>query len=293
MNEQTMGEKAEQLLRELRKYQKSAAAYEKARLKMIKTEHRALGLTDAVVRRELKSIGVDVKSLLKDTAAEEKQLPRTHKKLLALVRPPILPGDLVLEIPPDPNVFDVKPPAIQGFGGGSFSDADCGFNLALGETNLFVSEQGDGWGWQATAGQPGISTLVFLFTPPRAGNILVDAYVDFKGQFAISAHDHWYTNTSADITLSVSSRLYQHYWEFGPGETIIDEHRTSSSNSAWVDRLVRLGYSTSVSANDTVLIFVEVVLDTNAHSSHAKVDVDFKTGAERRIKVPLVQIRYF
>jgi hypothetical protein len=36
-----------------------------------------------------------------------------------------------------------------------------------------------------------------------------------------------------------------------------------------------------------------VVLDTNAHSSHAKVDVDFKTGAERRIKVPLVQIRYF
>ena len=288
-----MDEKSEQLLREIKKYQKSTAAYEKARLKMIKREHRALGLTDAVMQRELKSINVDVKSLLKDTAAEKKELQRTHKRFLALVRPPILPGDLVLEIPPDPNVFDVKPPAIQGFGGGSFSDADCGFNLALGETNLLVSEQGDGWGWQATAGSPGISTLVFLFTPPRAGNILVDAYVDFKGQFAISAHDHWYTSTSADIALSVSSRLYQHYWEFGPGETIIDEHRTSSSNSGWVDRIVKLSYSTSISANDTVLIFVEVVLDTNAHSSHAKVDVNFKTGAERRIKVPLVQIRYF
>jgi len=36
-----------------------------------------------------------------------------------------------------------------------------------------------------------------------------------------------------------------------------------------------------------------VVLDTNAHSSHAKVDVDFKTGAERRIRVPLIQMRYF
>ena len=125
-----MDEKSEQLLREIKKYQKSTAAYEKARLKMIKREHRALGLTDAVMQRELKSINVDVKSLLKDTAAEEKELQRTHKRFLALVRPPILPGDLVLEIPPDPNVFDVKPPAIQGFGGGSFSDADCGFNLA-------------------------------------------------------------------------------------------------------------------------------------------------------------------
>ena len=207
--------------------------------------------------------------------------------------PPILPGDLILEIPPDPNVFDVKPPAVRGFGGGSFNDAACGFNLALGETNLLVSQQGSGWGWQATAGLPGKSTLVFQFTPPRAGNVLVDAYVDFKGQFAISAHDHWYTNADADITLSVSSRLFQHYWEFGPSETLIDEHRSSSSNSAWIDRLVKLSYTTSVSANDTVLIFVEVVLDTNAHSSHAKVDVDFKTGAERRIKVPVIQFRYF
>jgi hypothetical protein len=54
-----------------------------------------------------------------------------------------------------------------------------------------------------------------------------------------------------------------------------------------------LSYTTSVSANNTVLVFVEVVLDTNAHSSHAKVDVDFKTGAERRIKVPVIRMRYF
>jgi hypothetical protein len=46
--------------------------------------------------------------------------------------------------------------------------------------------------------------------------------------------------------------LYQHYWEFGPGETLIDEHRTDSSNSGWSDRLVKLSYSTS----NTVLIFV-------------------------------------
>jgi hypothetical protein len=283
---------AKKLLRQLKQHRKEAATYEKARVKMIEKEHRALGLTDTVVQKELKAIGVDVKALLKDTAVEARELQKMHKRLLAMVRPPRVPGDLVFEIPPDPNVFDVKPPAVDGFGT-NCSGLARGLNLALGEMNLFVSEQGDGWGLQATAGSPCLTTLVFQFTPPRAGNILVDAYVDFKGQFALSAHDHWYTSTRADIKLSVSSRLYQHYWEFGPSETLIDEHRTDSSNSGWVDRLVKLSYTTSVSANNTVLIFVEVVLDTNAHSSHAKVDVDFKTGAERRIKVPLIQMRYF
>ena len=253
---------------------------------MIIEEQRSLGLTDAVVQRELKALGVNVKSLLKDTAVEEKALRKCHKRVLEMVRPPLFPGEYVFEVPPDPNVFDVKPPAVDGFGGD--------LNLALGETNLFVSEQGDGWGLEATAtGPPHGSTMVFQFAPPRAGNIVVDAYVDFKGQFAITAHDHWYTSTRADITMSVSSRLNQHCWEFGPSETVIDEHRTVSSNSGWIDRIVKLSYSTSVSANDTVLIFVDVVLDTNAHSSHARVDVDFKTGAERRIKVPLIQIKYF
>lgn len=159
--------------------------------------------------------------------------------------------------------------------------------------NLLVSEQGDGWGWQANAGSPCLATLVFQFFPPRAGNILVDAYVDFKGLFALSAHDHWYTSTRADIKMSVSSCLCQHYWEFGPGEALIDEHRTGSSNNDWIDRLVKLSDSTPVSANDMVLIFIEVGLDANAHSSHAKVDVNFKTGAERRIRVPVIQMRYF
>ena len=287
-----MDANAEKLLRQIKEYQESATVYEKTRLEIIEKEHRALKMTDEVVQKELKAIGVDVGSLLKDTAAEEKELKKIHKKFLALVRPPILPGELVFDVPPDPNVFDVKPPAVDGFGT-NCPGLDRGLNLALGEMNLLVSEQGDGWGWQATAGSPCLTTLVFQFTPPREGNVLVDVYVDATGQFALSAHDHWYTSTSADIVLSVSSRLYQHYWEFGPSVTLIDEHRTSSSNSDWVDQHLKLSYSTSISANNTVLIFVEVVLDTNAHSSHAKVDVDFKTGAERRIKVPLIQIRYF
>lgn len=287
-----MDANAEKLLRQLKQYQKATAAYEKARVRMIEREHRAFGLTDSVVQKELKAIGVDVKALLKDTAAEEKELQKTHKTFLALVRPPILPGDLALVIPPDPNVFNVRPPAIEGFGGGSFNLEACGFNLALGETNLLARKKGSGWS-DTHPNLRGVSTLVFQFTPPRAGNILVDAYVDFKGQFAISAHGHWYTVTSASIWLEASSRLYQHYWESGPSVTLIDEGRFHSSNSGWIDQLVKLSYSTSVSANNTVLLFVEVILDASAHSSHARVDVDFRTGAERRIKVPRIQVRYF
>jgi hypothetical protein len=244
------------------------------------------------MQKLLKKMGADVRSLLKETAAKEQELRETHKTYLEFERPPILPGEFVLEIPPDPNVFDVTPPAIEGFGT-HCTGIDRGFNLALGETNFQVSEQGEGWGWQATAGSPCLTTLVFQFTPPRAGSVLVDAYVDFKGQFAISAHDHWYTNTNADLVLSVSSRLFQHYWEFGPSVTLLDEHRTDSSNSGWVDQIEKLSYTTSLSANDTVLILVEIELEVSAHSSHARVDVDFKTGAERRIRVPVIRFRYF
>ncbi len=83
-----MDASAEKLLRQLRQFQKSTAAYEKSRVKMIEKEQRSLGLTDTFVQRELKAIGVDVKSLLKETAAEEKELRKVHKKFFALVRPP-------------------------------------------------------------------------------------------------------------------------------------------------------------------------------------------------------------
>jgi hypothetical protein len=287
-----MDAKAKQLLRELAQHRKATEAYERARLKLIEKEHRSLGLTDAVMQKELKLLGMDVKALLKDTAAEAKELQNIHKRFRSLKRSIRVPGDLVFEIPPDPNVFNIGPAAVDGFGT-NCGGLDRGLNLALGEMNLLVSNQGGGWGLQATAGSPCLTTLVYQFTPPRAGNILVDAFVEFKGQFAISAHDHWYTSTSADIVLSVTSRLFQHYWEFGPSETLIDEHRTNSSNAAHIDRLIKLSYTTSVSASNTVLIFVEVKLDTNAHSSHARVDVDFKTGAGQRIRVPVIQLRYF
>lgn len=52
-----------------------------------------MGLTDKVVQKELKSFGVDVNSLLEDTAVEQEELKKAHKKFLALEKPPILPGE--------------------------------------------------------------------------------------------------------------------------------------------------------------------------------------------------------
>jgi len=74
-----MDANAKKLLRQLKQYRRTAEAYEKARLKMVEKEHRGLGLTDAVVQKELKAIGVDVKSLLKDSATEAKELHKVHK----------------------------------------------------------------------------------------------------------------------------------------------------------------------------------------------------------------------
>jgi hypothetical protein len=71
--EDTMDAKAEKLLRQLSQHRKAMEAFEKARVKMIEKEQRSMGLTDAVVQKELKAIGVDVKGLLKDTAAEAKE----------------------------------------------------------------------------------------------------------------------------------------------------------------------------------------------------------------------------
>lgn len=285
-----MDTNASTLLKQVRQFSRATAAQDNTRLALHRRQARTLGLSDKEMQRRLAAMGMDVPALLKDTETKARALNGAHKAYFALPRPPVLPGG-VLEIPPDPNVFDVRPPAIDGFGT-NCSAIDRGLNLPLGEMNIAWSEQGDGWGWQATAGSTCFTTLVFEFTPPRAGNVQVDAWVDCQGQFAISANDHWWSSTSADLTLSVSSRLYQHYWEFGPSETLIDEHRSDSSNSGWISQMVKLSYTTSLSANNTVLIFVEVSLDMNAHSSYAEVDVDFKTGAERHIRVPAIRFTY-
>ena len=83
-----MDANADKLLRQLKQHRRSAAAYEKTRLRTIQREHSNLGMTDRTVQAELKALGVDVKALLADTAAEEKALRNVNKRFLALERPP-------------------------------------------------------------------------------------------------------------------------------------------------------------------------------------------------------------
>ena len=283
----------DKLLREMRKYQKQLAQHEREKDKLHLKQWRGMGYSDANMAKQLKSMDIDPKVFLKEAATLGKKIQGTHRVLMNFPRPPFIPGDGVFQIPPDPNVFDIAPPAVDGFGGGQFSDADCGFNLALGETNFQVSYQGSGWGWDGgPSGLLHYSTLVFSFVPPRSGNIEVNPYIDFKGSYAISAHDHWYSSTEATFRLKATSRLFQHYWEYGPSVTLIRDIFTDSEESGWVTSIVNPSYTTSVSSNDLVLIYVEIEMLAGARSSMARVDVDFKTGAFRRVKVPLIRIRY-
>lgn len=125
----------------------------------------------------------------------------------------------------------IFPPAYEGWGNAE----DCGFNLPLGEINTERHMTGDGWGWAARAYGTQYCTLWFYYFPPTAGSLLVQPHVDFQGDVAVGAHDHWYTSTHAELELKLRFDLFQHY----------------------------------------------VV----AHSSHAHVDCNFRTGADRRIRV--------
>jgi hypothetical protein len=44
-----------------------------------------------------------------------------------------------------------------------------------------------------------------------------------------------------------------HRRAFGPRATVIDEYRGHSSNSAWVEQMQKVSYTTSVSAHDPVI----------------------------------------
>ncbi len=277
-------------LEQIKKYYESLAAYEKGRQDLLLKQSRALRPTDKMMQEQLKKMGADVPALLEESKVNARKLQEAHKAYLGYGVGPVMPGNNI--VPPDPNVFDVRPPALEGFPT-NCSAVNSGFNVALGEMNFMASDQGDGWGWEASAGSPCLFTLVYMATPPRAGDVQVTVYVDFAGQYAISANDHWYTSTSADLKLSVSSRLYQHYWENGPSLKVMEEHLTDGSDSGWIVGIEPLSYTTSISAQDAIFIFIEVDMDIHAQSSDARVDVDFYTGAERRIRVPLIRFRYF
>jgi hypothetical protein len=71
----------------------------------------------------------------------------------------------------------------------------------------------------------------FYYFPPRAGELTVEPEVHFQGDVALSAHDHIYTSTHAELELKLHFDLFQYYWDGEAVSTIIDEHYQNVSKA--------------------------------------------------------------
>lgn len=277
-------------LAEFRKDDEARWAYETAELERQLAVQKKIGRSDESHKKELAKAGINVKALEEISYESARKEAQAHKELLAIEPPPSARGrkeriDLDRVAAAHSHTW-LYPPAYDGWG----NSEHCGFNLALGEVNIERHETGDGWGLQAVAYGTQYCTLWFYYFPPIAGELSVEPHIDCQGDVAVSAHDHWYTSTHAELRLKIHFDLYQHYWDGEQTATIIDEHRHNSSTAYSVDEHRVMSKSLSVSAHDIVWIKLTTSLFVKAHSSHAHVDVNFRTGAERRIRVEHIRL---
>jgi len=273
-------------LREFRQDDEAQWKYEDEELQRQSRILKDSGYSDAEFKEELKQAGINVSVLERESDKELEREKRIHDELRKVKPPParrnykdhILMDQVAALAGSHTWLY---PPAYEGWGNAE----DCGFNLGLGEFNTERHMTGDGWGLQAVAYGTQYCTLWFYYFPRAAGNLLVEPHVDFQGDVAVSAHDHWYTSTHAELRLKLHFDLFQHYWDGEQTATIIDEHRHDSNTAYWVDNHRIMSKTLSVSANDIVWIKLTTSLYVVAHSSHAHVDFNFRTGASRRIRV--------
>ena len=252
------------------------------------------GSSDEQFKEELKKAGINVKALEEESDHELEKQNRAFEELRKIAPPPRRRGqrsrlllDQIAALPLRDINTVIYPPAQDGWGNAE----DCGLNLNLGEFNIKGEATGSGWGIQATASPPPRTcTLIFYYFPPRAGELTVEPHVDFQGDVALSAHDHWYTSTHAELELKLHFDLFQHYWDGEQVATIINEHHQNVKKSYWVDDHRVLSKTLSVSANNVVWIKLMISYKHNAHSSHARVAYDFRTGSDRRIRVESIRI---
>ncbi len=252
------------------------------------------GSSDEQFKEELKKAGINVKALEEESDHELEKQNRAFEELRKIAPPPRRRGqrsrlllDQIAALPLRDINTVIYPPAQDGWGNAE----DCGLNLNLGELNIKGEATGSGWGIQATASPPPRTcTLIFYYFPPRAGELTVEPHVDFQGDVALSAHDHWYTSTHAELELKLHFDLFQHYWDGEQVATIINEHHQNVKKAYWVDDHRVLSKTLSVSANNVVWIKLMISYKHNAHSSHARVAYDFRTGSDRRIRVESIRI---
>lgn len=279
-------------LREFREDDEAQWKYEANELERQLRALKEAERTDAEFKEELSNSGINVSVLEQESKREVERQRHAHAELKKVHPPPAIRGRKEqIAVEQAAALADtalwIFPPAYDAWGNAE----DCGFNLALGEINTARDMTGDGWGLQAVAYSTQYCTLWFYYYPRTAGDLLVEPHVDFQGDVAISAHDHWYTSTHAELKLQLHFDLFQHYWDGEQTATIIDEHRHASSAAYWVNDHHIMSKTLSVSANDIVWIKLKTSLYVVAHSSHAHVDCDFRTGADRRIRAEHIRVR--
>lgn len=253
---------------------------------------KEIGRSDSQFKAELQRAGINVAALEEESKRLNELETRAHNELLKVDPPPRKRGrrDAIMlqqvASLAHSNSQLLFPPACHGGGNAEV----CGFNLDLGEINTESHETGDGWGLRAEAAVTDYCSLWFYYFPPNPGDLIVTPHVDFQGSVAISAHDHVYTSTHAELQIKLHFDLYQHYWDGEETAIIIDEHRHNSSAAYWVDAHPSISKSVSVSAQNVVLMKLTVSKRVVASSSHAHTDCDFRTGAERRIRVEHIRL---
>jgi len=252
------------------------------------------GGSDEQFKAELKKAGINVTALEKDAKRDLEKQRRAFEELRKIEPPPARRGRktrILVDQIRLPQLNDINtliyPPAQYSYG----NTEDCGINLDLGEFNIKGDTTGDGWGWAATASPPPPTcTFWFYYFPPRAGELTVEPHVDFQGDVVISAHDHWYTSTHADLEVKLYFDLFQHYWDGEQSASIVNEHHQNVDKAYRVDDHRVMTKTLSVSANDVVWIKLTVSHQADAHSSYAHVAYDFRTGSDRRIRVEYIRI---
>ncbi|MGH8524469.1 MAG: hypothetical protein ACREXY_09705 [Gammaproteobacteria bacterium] len=278
-------------LREFREDDEAQWKYEATELERQLRVRREAGRGDAEFKEELAKAGINVSALEQEAEKEAEREKRAHAELKKIHPPPARRGRKeAIAVEQAAALADtatwIFPPAYDAWGNAE----DCGFNLALGEINTLRDMTGDGWGLEARAYTTQYCTLWFYYYPRAAGDLRIEPHVDFQGSVAVSAHDHWYTSTHAELLLRLHFDLFQHYWDGEQTATIIDEHRHNSSAAYWVDDHHILSKTLSVSAHDIVWIKLKTSLYVVAHSSHAHVECDFRTGADRRIRAEHIRV---
>jgi len=255
-----------------------------------------VGDRDERYQRELAKAGTNVETLFKDSR-EDAERSRANFEEIKKIDPPPIRNNLVdadalrngvFEIP-DTNIWIFPPPDSV-----EVDDSEIwGVNADLAEFNIKRHDEGSGTGIGAVGVRPQEGILWFHYVPPTAGNLLVEPHLNFKGVVSIWIENHWYTTPAAALRVSAYLDLHQHYWDGQQTEIVVDEDRGGSTSVAyWVDKAPPLSKSLSVSAGVPVYIKIGVVIDyCYADAWDTEITCDFRTGADRRIRLDYIRLR--